>query len=615
MLPGPSQSFGGSKKHVIILLIAIMITLNGLFFYFQTITENQIRSSLFEQQKERQIETTRAISQHIGSDLRSIAANLVVLAGNTELEDGDLASDASRLLAENTLREINTDSQGQDSAKIDRLLIVDREGILQIRIDYQQSNQQVPVSRNMSNLQHILQTQSTLQTVFSKGYMASDGTFRVAVTTPIIDSAGQYRGLVGVSMPTVGFFQHYGNIYDIQSQYLAVLDTDGVQLVHPVQSLIGTPFFGEYTQNQTGRTEALNNLVKDTLAGGSGFAIYQFRNGERLTTGHPIFIGGEPTYFVFVITPTSAIYSHVETILSSERMQTLVLLVGVTAAIVVLIMFLLVWNQNLNAAVRQRTEQLEESNKQLSYLNERLIKMNEQLKHSQKAQEEFINIAAHELRTPIQPIIGLVDILQAKYNDQQDREILATINRSAERLQQLASNILDVTKIESQTLNLKKEEFDINELLSFAIEDSRKQLEDKKITLSFRPKDDIIVFADKQRIYQVIHNILNNAIKYVDEGEITIETMLQEGEETSSDNSHIRRQLVVSVQDGGPGIDPEIMPKLFTRFTTGSEKGTGLGLFISKSIVEAHGGRIWAENNEKGAVFRFTLPLVANEKI
>lgn len=135
------------------------------------------------------------------------------------------------------------------------------------------------------------------------------------------------------------------------------------------------------------------------------------------------------------------------------------------------------------------------------------------------------------------------------------------------------------------------------------------------ITLNFRPKDDIIVFADKQRIYQVIHNILNNAIKYVDEGEITIETALQEREETSADNGHIRRQLVVSVQDSGPGIDPEIMLKLFTRFTTGSEKGTGLGLFISKSIVEAHGGRVWAENNEKGAVFRFTLPLVANENI
>jgi signal transduction histidine kinase len=588
-----------------------MITLNGLFFYFQNVTEQQIKSSLFEQQKDRQIETTRAISQHIGSDLRTIVASLAGLADNPALTDGDLGSDSSKLLAVKTLQEINGDRETQGSAPIDRLFVVDSEARVRYSVDYPELEPSFPQSQSLAEMEHILKTEETLSPVFSKGYTAWDGTFRTAVTFPITNSAGEYRGLVGVSMPTAAFFRYYGNIYDIQSQYLAVLDTDSVQLVHPVQAFVGTPFFGEFTQTETGPIESLNNLIRTTLSGGSGFAIYDFRNGERLTTGHPIFIGGVPTYFVFVITPTSVIYSQIDTILAGERMQTFVLLAGVTAAIAVLIMFLLMWNQNLNTAVRQRTEQLEESNKQLSFANERLIKVNEQLKDSKKAQEEFINIAAHELRTPIQPIIGLVEILEGRHNnfDRQDRAMLTTINRSAQRLQRLASNILDVTKIESKALNLNKKEFDINEILSDAIEEFQRQLEDRRIRLQFQPQDETIVYADKERIAQVVDNILNNAMKYAEGGEITIETRVQD----LNDNGPARRQLVVSIQDTGPGVDPEIMPKLFTRFTTRSEHGTGLGLFISKSIIEAHGGKISAENNSRGAIFSFTLPLVAKK--
>jgi signal transduction histidine kinase len=611
MLKRADQPFADSKKHVIILLIAIMIALNGLLFYFQNVTEQQIKSSLFEQQKERQIEANRAISQHIGSDLRTVVASLAVLATGPLLMEGDLGSEQIKRLAEKTLQDINADPQEVGVAKIDRLFIIDNNAMVKYSIDYPSLEETVRQSPDLSNLEHIGKTQETLSPVFSKGYVASDGTLRVAATYPILDSAGEYRGLVGLSMPTSSFFRHYGNVYDIQSQYLAVLDTDSVQLVHPVQTLVGTPFFGEFTQSQTGPTETLNDVVRNTLAGGSGLAIYEFRNGERLTTGHPIFIQGVPTYFVFIITPTSAIYSQIDSILFGERVQTLVLLSGVTAAIAVLIVFLLMWNQNLNTAVRQRTEQLEESNKQLSFANERLIKVNEQLKDSKKAQEEFINIAAHELRTPIQPIIGLVEILEGRHNnfDRQDRAMLTTINRSAQRLQRLASNILDVTKIESKALNLNKKEFDINEILSDAIEEFQRQLEDRRIRLQFQPQDETIVYADKERIAQVVDNILNNAMKYAEGGEITIETRVQD----LNDNGPARRQLVVSIQDTGPGVDPEIMPKLFTRFTTRSEHGTGLGLFISKSIIEAHGGKISAENNSRGAIFSFTLPLVAKK--
>src|SRR5215217_5232005 len=256
-------------------------------------------------------------------------------------------------------------------------------------------------------------------------------------------------------------------------------------------------------------------------------------------------------------------------------------------------------------------KQLEESNKQLT-------EANEQLKVHDKMQNEFINIAAHELRTPIQPILGLSEVLRSRLRRtggggegegvEQGQEILDIIIRNANRLQRLAEDILDATRIESQSLKLNKERFNLNELISNAVQDYRNQIEkgNRAIKLLYSPsKQDIVVEADRSRLTQVISNLLNNAIKFTKEGTIFIST-------EKKDN-----QVIVSVKDTGSGIDPEILPRLFSKFSAKSFEGTGLGLFISKNIVEAHGGKIWAENNnnddddaygEKGATFYFMLP-------
>jgi signal transduction histidine kinase len=184
-----------------------------------------------------------------------------------------------------------------------------------------------------------------------------------------------------------------------------------------------------------------------------------------------------------------------------------------------------------------------------------------------------------------------------------ENEQIALIIRNAKRLERLASDILDVSKIESQSLKLNKERFNINNVLYDTIQDIRNRLAndnglDSSVKVYYEPKD-IIVEADKGRITQVVSNLLNNAIKFTEEGVISV------GAERKGD------QLVVSVRDTGQGIASEISPRLFSKFATKSETGTGLGLFISKSIVEAHGGRIWAENNSngKGATFSFSIPL------
>jgi two-component system, OmpR family, sensor histidine kinase VicK len=229
----------------------------------------------------------------------------------------------------------------------------------------------------------------------------------------------------------------------------------------------------------------------------------------------------------------------------------------------------------------------------------------EQLKVHDKMQKEFIDIAAHELRTPIQPILGLTGVLRSrKGRDKEEEELMDVIIRNARRLQRLTEDILDITRIESQSLHLKKERFDINEVILNAITDSRNHIKRESnynIKFIYKDRKDISVEADKARIIQVISNLLCNAIKFTNHGTVTISV-------EEKDNY----QIVVSIKDTGIGIDPEIVSRLFSKFATKSNTGTGLGLFISKSIIESHGGMIWAENNpggEKGAIFYFSLPL------
>ena len=259
----------------------------------------------------------------------------------------------------------------------------------------------------------------------------------------------------------------------------------------------------------------------------------------------------------------------------------------------------------------QLTKELENANKDLEY--------RDQLK------DEFINIAAHELRNPIQPILGLSELLrhQEIENIKRSKEIdiekieniLDIIIRNSKRLMQLEEDILEVARIESGTLSLHKEKFNLNEIITEILkENEQKMIRHKKNLKLFYEShinDEIIlVEADRNRLIQVVSNLLNNAIKFTNEGSITI---IVERKKINNDND----EIVVSIKDTGIGIDKQIFPKLFTKFATKSkeEGGTGLGLFICKSIIERHGGRIWAINNGmvngdgKGSTFAFSLPI------
>jgi two-component system, OmpR family, sensor histidine kinase VicK len=248
-------------------------------------------------------------------------------------------------------------------------------------------------------------------------------------------------------------------------------------------------------------------------------------------------------------------------------------------------------------------EQIRESSMRLEQANEQLIAHN-------KMQKEFINIAAHELKTPIQPILSLTDVLRSQIKDVKQQELVGVIARNAKRLQRLSNDILDVTKIEGKSLELHKEDFNLNDVVINAINDITLGSDFHKkemIKPVFNPDKDILIEADKARISQVISNLLSNAIEFTVEG-----TILVSIEQDKNSNNNKNGTIIVSVKDSGQGIDQNILPRLFTKFASKSYKGTGLGLFISKGIIEAHGGKIWGENNSdgRGAKFSFSLPTI-----
>ena len=270
-----------------------------------------------------------------------------------------------------------------------------------------------------------------------------------------------------------------------------------------------------------------------------------------------------------------------------------------------------------------------------STLYQEIKESNEKLEINGKILNEFIHIAAHELRNPIQPILGLSQIVKTKLTQKEKGEVnidevcslLDVVIRNARKLHRLTDDVLDITRIETNSLYLKKEILNLKEVMQLSVDDyiSQNNIAKKNdsnnyyrnIKLSSFPSiteeeqqnaDLFLIEADRGRISQVVSNLLSNAVKFTNECD-TIYVNLKENDTGSG------REFIVSIKDTGTGIDPEILPRLFTKFATKSDRGTGLGLFISKSIVEAHGGKIWAENNSdvKGATFAFSLPLIVQQ--
>lgn len=580
----------------VISVIIIAVASYGLFFYFQRVNETSIRESIFEQELERQINSTKSVSQHVGSDLRLVTSMLQDLADSLYIQNEMLSGDNVNNLLQEKFNQLNS------VTKVDSLLITDNEGV--ITTHKASVGMKTFVNIDISSNDYMKQTMESLQPVYSNGFTGIDGKYRIVITYPITSvKDGHYIGTVVANLPTIEFFKNYGNVNDINSQFLVAFDRNGNLLaVGASGDLVGKNFFGNETQQFINYNKVLNNLTQYLLAGNAGHAMYDYGKGERLNTQSPVLVGTQPVYFVQVVTPTDRIYLKINSVLFTEGIKMFSLLTGTTAAIIFLVFLLRKWYSILENEVAKRTRDLNES-------NYKLMKANESLKIKDEAQNQFINVAAHELRTPIQPILNAIYLLQsADLSTAKKNQYIDIIKRNTEKLGRLAEDILDVTRIESNTLKLIKERVNLYDLISNIVEEYKRniQLIHKDLVVNYESPDrTIFITGDKLRLNQVLLNLLDNAGKFTKKGSITITTSI------------MSKKVQVTVKDTGVGIHPEIFPKLFSKFVTKSDRGTGLGLFISKSIIEAHGGKIWAKSSsqQEGATFIFTLPLIDKENV
>jgi signal transduction histidine kinase len=576
----------------IILSTAIFGVTFGLYFFLGGVAEASIRNTLYQQQEDSQTETTKELSDHISSELDGIVLRLELLARNNLLqEEQQLGSIEATALLKETADEIAKISA------IDSVDILDKDDVV---VNGYKGESRKFIGEDRSGLPVVLTVRNTTESYISGVGVGASGKHGLAIGIPIVsESSGSYVGTIMVEIPAADFFGRYGNLLNLNEQTIIALDREGYYLTANLQQFVGKNFFSEEVQQFTGADQQIYRMYEDVVKSGvPSQALFTLAvGGERLGTAQPVMFRNEQVMSVVLSMPTAPIYSEIENTLFVQKVQTFVLLTVAASAVSILIFFLLRRNAELDRKVARRTSELEEKNRQLE-ANSRM-------------QKEFINVAAHELRTPVQPLLVISELLEEQLKDGLDRiEIvkpeIEMLARNAKRLERLSSDILEVSRIESDSLTLRKDRINLNEKIKSALTDAKSFIPDnKKILLVFESsREPIWIEADRTRLFGVLSNLINNAIKFIRaEGTITISS------EVSSDG----RYATVSVRDTGAGISPDILPRLFTKFATKSEQGTGLGLFICKSVIEAHGGRIWAENNDsnggKGATFSFSIPI------
>ena len=443
---------------------------------------------------------------------------------------------------------------------------------------------------------------------------------------------------------------------------IGFIDRNGTIIYSSDQSFIGVDFFGNDFQSYMksilkDREEGFNDIINRAMKSENGVQEFKFENSTTTIAYQAVNVPNRDESS----TRIGTLFITVPHILSVEVISLIDTLILVNFSIILVIasislivaIMLLHWNKILKENVSQKTTQLSESVGKLEQANE-------DLKTHDKLQREFINIAAHELRTPTQAISGNLDLIEIMHipsimqntghNENElrkefqeileDKEKLAdfirglqSTYRNSQRLEKLVNDILDTSRIESNQLEIHKERFNLNEKIQNVIKDITKKYNDldtqnrpgDQVKIVYQQEiDPIPVYADKIRIFEVLSNLLNNAIKFSEGNpiKITVEIVpnTQSHEKDSKNQTFVSGRMadntpseivVVSIIDHGKVIDKDILPRLFTKFVTKSNQGTGLGLYITKSIIEAHKGKIWARNNKdgKGSTFSFSLPL------
>ena len=454
---------------------------------------------------------------------------------------------------------------------------------------------------------------------YSNKIKLTDDQSGILILYPIIDTqnktitqnkTNEFKGavLAGISSETLDNFLQ-GQISPLSSANLSVVDSSGMMILTGIPKLVGANIFDKKFDTSIGRSVNDNNREKNIINVFRSAVLNPrvgitdvILDGKDVTASYSPVISNGIHYFTLVLILPHTLASSLDDLVEQQRNFAILAMIIIISSAIGIFFVITYWNKGLRKVVYIQTKELQETTKKLTYHD--------------KLQKEFIDIAAHEFRTPIQSVLGYSEIIHAnlKNFDQYFDKII----RNAKRLQKLTEDVLDVSRIEGKNLQLSKSYFDLNQTIKQVIEDHQKEALNKKVQIIFDFKKNIpaTVYADEARLQQVIDNLLSNAINFTQNGTITITAYRAQVDINGEIDESDRESTVVEIKDTGTGINSEMLPRLFDKFATRSMSGTGLGLYISKSIVDSHDGKIWAHNNKdgKGATFTFTLPIDKKDK-
>jgi signal transduction histidine kinase len=575
---------------VLVIIGSIALVLSIASYQYSAFTSEEIRKIGAQDVRSNAEIQAYDISNNLKNNIEAVRTNLALLSSISSIQNQDIESS----------KELFSNAQETTSNITSSYFWLDKDGKLLWANSFENQtiyNQYAGGDR--SSRSYFSEPRDTLRPYFTSLIESVDAVPRLYIAHPIILETGQSNNnnssvFNGVVVSAIDLDQ-FGQVLQAQlsTKYgstLGMLDRNGMILYATNATQIGKDVFGDEVQSVIPLEirDGFNSFLRDSLRGSAGSGDIHFQGNTSTIAYQPLSFSGDNFAIVYIVTPHD-IQGSVGSLIDQQRDFNLIIIGSIGALAVGIAFLILNWNRRLSGIVKSKTAELQQANLSLQ-------EAVEQLKDHDRMQREFINVAAHELRTPTQAIIGYSDLFYLRPESRE--ESIKAIARNAERLESLTRDILDVTRIEGHRLELHNEKFDISEVVASAIDDIRRRVDDSNIKFEYNPRK-IVVEADRMRISQVISNLLGNAVKFTKQGTVYISTENNDG------------QVVVSVKDTGPGIDPEIMPRLFSKFTSKSQTGTGLGLFISKSIIEAHGGRVWAENNRdgRGATVSFRLPL------
>ena len=601
-----------SRNNVIILLIIaiIGIGLSILSYQYSSFTANEIANISSQDVRSNAKIEVYQLSRILVRSMESISNNLQGLSNSISLLDIE-KDNVQRLFdsAQTSTRNLTNgyymfDMNGEViSGTSNKSIMTNYNGIKANSPDIFLS----PKTRNTTYYSSIIDVKNQFPQLFISYPVIKDNVTFSNTTTQ--SNMSNFDGMVytTIDLSKLGEFLQKELSPEFASN-VGLIDKNGVILYSKNRDVVGKNYLAPEFQDLIPPEikDVYNNVLATSLTGGSGLRDISFNDNMTTIAYQPITLDGEFLWSLYISTPHS-LASNVGYLINQQKNFSTIVIIVVGSITFGIAFLILSWNKRLEGAVKSRTVQLKKTNESLIESNTLLGSANKQLEIHDNMQKEFINVAAHELRTPIMPILGEAELIENDISDNEfasvSKEQISSIIRNAKRLDRLAADILDVTNIEGKSLKLNKSTFDIDEILSELVTEYSRRIENdhvknKKLSIFYEPIH-VRIFADRYRITQVISNLINNAIKFTEQGTITIEGIVNSNE------------LTVKITDTGKGIDNEIINRLFDKFVSRSEQGTGLGLFISKNIIESHGGKIIGFNNENGvgATFVFTLPL------